>query len=525
VAVGIILLVPIPTVWAYIHRASVIRFVEYAPETFETARRERKPLFLLVSAVWCSWCKTFDQDVLKNEEVSTYLNGHYVSIFVDYDRRPDLVRKYVRGLPMVVLFDSEGQVRQSFAGVLKTGDFLDVLKRFEGAIRTGLARTQPPEPRSGSIAIPDPVPVTPDVYRQLRQGVLDFLDAHLDTVHGGFGTRDKHAYPSLLAYLLEQYHATRDRRYLIAVEKSLDGILKGIYDSVDGGFFHYAEGREWREPHYEKLAHLNASLAVVFSEAHRVTRNPRYKEAADATLRYLMRTLYDAKAGGFYGSQTADPAYYRLPPQERRTARRPPVNRDKITEWNAEITLGFIALGQSAGRQDLTDVAVRTLEFMRRDLVTEKGVFHLYDDRTGRGQLPGQLESNAWAALAFLEGYRLARTETYRQAAERILAYARAELFDPARAIFGKDGEIPLSMAANGILAQALLRAYQLTGRKEYLETATRVLAALGGEARAILVEDNEAAAVVRVADTVFYLKAYRQAVTAGSPLPTSRTR
>ena len=117
------------------------------------------------------------------------------------------------------------------------------------------------------------------------------------------------------------------------------------------------------------------------------------------------------------------------------------------------------------------------------------------------------------------------RSETYRQAAERILAYARAELFDPARAIFVKDGEIPLSMAANGILAQALLRAYQLTGRKEYLETATRVLAALGGEARALLVEDNEAAALVRVADAVFYLKAYRQAVTAGSSLPASRTR
>jgi len=57
------------------------------------------------------------------------------------------------------------------------------------------------------------------------------------------------------------------------------------------------------------------------------------------------------------------------------------------------------------------------------------------------------------------------------------------------------------------------------------LETATRVLAALGGEARARLVEDNEAAAVVRVADAVFYLKAYGQAVTAGSSSPTSRTR
>ncbi len=53
----------------------------------------------------------------------------------------------------------------------------------------------------------------------------------------------------------------------MAIDKSLDGILSGIYDPVEGGFFRYAESREWRQPHYEKLLDVNASLALVLGEA------------------------------------------------------------------------------------------------------------------------------------------------------------------------------------------------------------------------------------------------------------------
>ena len=56
-AVGAALLLPGPGTWGYTHHASKVRFVEPSPEAFETARRERKPVFLLISAVWCYWCK------------------------------------------------------------------------------------------------------------------------------------------------------------------------------------------------------------------------------------------------------------------------------------------------------------------------------------------------------------------------------------------------------------------------------------------------------------------------------------
>src|SRR5881296_3398615 len=129
VTVAVIVLSPASASWAYSHQTSKVRFREYSPEAFETARREGKPVFLLISAVWCYWCKYLEQQTLNAVEVSNYLNTSYVSAFGDYDRRPDLVSKYARGLPMVMLFSPDGRVRQSFAGVLTKEDFLSVLRR------------------------------------------------------------------------------------------------------------------------------------------------------------------------------------------------------------------------------------------------------------------------------------------------------------------------------------------------------------------------------------------------------------
>src|SRR3989442_2489321 len=118
----------------------------------------------------------------------------------------------------------------------------------------------------------------------------------------------------------------------------------------------------------------------------------------------------------------------------------------------------------------------------------------------------GQLDANAWAALAFLEGYRVARTEAYRQAAERVLDFAIADLFDTERGAFGAKSSPPL-LDANGVMAEALLRAHRFARGTDYLTVARRVLAALGGTASALLVEHDDGAA--RVDDAAYYLRAY----------------
>lgn len=513
---------------AFMHQTSKIRFVEHSQAIFERARQEGKPVFMLVSAVWCYWCKYFDEHTLRDEEVAQYLNRAYLNVFVDYDRRPDLVRKYVRGIPMIVLFAADGRVQQSFAGVLKKEDLLAVLARVQADVRADLARGRPAEPlRVGAVPRP-PVHVSAGTYRQLLDALARYLHDQADSTYGGFGVGAKAPHGRLLGFLLEQPAVTVDRPRRAAVEKTLDGILRGLYDPVEGGFFHYATGRDWSEPRYEKMLYVNASLVAVFDKASRLTGSRRYREAADGTIAYLLRTLQDPKAGGFYGSQSADPDYYRRSRERRSGALGPAVNRDKAAAANAEAVLAFLTVGQATGRQEIREAALRALDFMRRELLTDKGVYHVYDAKAGRGLFRGQLEANAWAVLAFLEGRRVTGKGVYQQAGEQVLRYALADLFDPARGAFiessDPDVQVPrgeeLPLEGNGVMALALVRAHQLTGRVEYLDVARRVLAAVGGEVKAILVDEPDGAPVRKIADVVFYLRAYAGVTKSGGSGP-----
>src|SRR2546428_5572344 len=186
-ALGVIGAFPAADARGHAHHASKVRFAEHSPAAFDAARRDGKPVFLLVSAVWCYWCKYFEQQVLADVEVSKYLNQHYLSVFVDYDRRPDLVRKYVRGLPMIVLFGPDGRIRQSFAGVLKKEDFL-------GVVRSVI--TSPPLAADARpVAPPDPAPVTLETYRPLRGRIPRLHGRHRRPVHAR-GRCPGHEHPS-----------------------------------------------------------------------------------------------------------------------------------------------------------------------------------------------------------------------------------------------------------------------------------------------------------------------------------------
>jgi hypothetical protein len=101
--------------------------------------------------------------------------------------------------------------------------------------------------------------------------------------------------------------------------------------------------------------------------------------------------------------------------------------------------------------------------------------------------------------------------EAYRQAAERVLGFAMAELFDTGRGAFGEDRASPVPLDANGVMVEALLRADRLGGRADNEDVARRVLATFYGAAHALLVENEDA--TVRVTDAVYYLRAYAQVV------------
>jgi uncharacterized protein YyaL (SSP411 family) len=497
---------------AYHHHAAKVRFREHTPESFEEARSLGRPVFVLISAAWCYWCRYFEQEVLEREDVATYLNRAWVSIFVDSDRRPDLGRRYVRGWPMTVLTSPEGRVLQSFAGALRAEDFLAVLRRVEREAReAGTAPAGPAGP------VPVPAPADRQTLRQLGDAVLAALESQLDPVHGGFGLGRKPPHGWLLAHLLEQEEVLRQRHLVRALEKTLDGILTGLADPVAGGFFRYAEGRRWSTPHTEKMLDVNAALALAFDRAYHMVGPGRYQAASAHAVGYLLRTLHDASDGGFFGSQSADPGYYRLPAPARRPALAPPVNRGKVAAWNGQAAVALLHLGPSPAGRSAQAAALRSAEFVRERLTGADGrVYHFFDPQTGRAELPGQPDAQAWTALALLEAYRAARRAEDREVGLRVLDYTLRSARDARTGLLverpdggGVDGRRAIAVQANGILALALGLAYETAGRPEHLDAARRILSALGGTALEELRSESDDGGA-RLAEWTFYLKAYR---------------
>lgn len=499
--------------------AASLRFREHEPAVFAEARRRQRPVFVLVAATWCHWCARFKRDTLATEKVSAYLKRHYLSVLVDVDRRPDLAQLYAeRGLPTSVLLDPEGRVRRSFAGVLEKDDFLAVLEEVVREMRTA------PAPGAEPVAVPPPalpsLPVAAATYGELVQRLLRAWDALADTTHGGLGTGSKRPHGRLLGYLLERPEVMNDASRMAGVEKTLAGIRQGLFDPVAGGFFNYAGRRDWGDARSEKLLAVNAAVVLAFERAHLVSGDPRHAEAVDATASYLLRTLFDPAAGGFFGSQSADPAYYLLAPPRRNLAPPPPVNREKIAVSNAQAALALLALRPTARHpeSELKGAAFRTLDFMRERLLTRDGMYDLYDARTGKGHRLGQLEANAWAALAFLEAQRVSGRPAYRQAGENLLAYAQARLFDAERGVFanrkgaaGGASVGPLALEANGVMAEALIEGHRATGRTAYLERARQLLGPLGARVDALLGDEEAEAAKLEqaLAEAVSTLRAY----------------
>ena len=98
---------------------NLIDWQEYEPDTFEKASREQKPIFLVISApAWCYWCHVYEsKDYLYHDNLYPYINGNFIPVIIDSDKRPDLTRKYLEGgWPSTTIFSPDMRRIAGFTG-------------------------------------------------------------------------------------------------------------------------------------------------------------------------------------------------------------------------------------------------------------------------------------------------------------------------------------------------------------------------------------------------------------------------
>jgi len=504
---------------AYTHHTSPIQWNEYSDRAFSKAQKESKPIFMLISAVWCYSCHIYEE-TLNTKEIVETLNKHFVPVFVDFDRRKDIARTYSAvGIPVTSILAPNGEHLVSVPGVIAKDTLLTNLQlTLEYIAKEYQPMSSGPEEKVPLQSVKHPTSALIKFY-------IDSFDNNMfhgfDLIFGGYGLAQKEPFADLLLELLrleekgnekwqEPLQITMDAMlgmtqtvseskrpsfdrlltlreqqtvHILEVEElQLQNKLVGIYDHTEGGFFRYATRRDWTVPHFEKMLFENAQLIELLLQASVQYGHERYQAAAHRSLSYLLENLYSGEDGRFLGSQGADAVYYHLTATERAKVLPPPVDQTSYAGASARTIITLLKAWQILEDKYYLASATQGADFLAAKMITENGSYSYFDAEEKTGQLSGQLIENAWVAVALLQVYDVMKTTKYLAAAERVLTYASENLYDPqvggfvsrrgaSQQAYRQDERFlkDKNFNDNGIMAKAMFKAYEMTGNEAYL--------------------------------------------------------
>jgi len=305
------------------HKDNPVDWYPWGNDAFQKAKEDDKPIFLSIGYSACHWCHVMEEESFVDEEIANFLNKNFVSIKVDREERPDVDSIYMTsvqiiaghgGWPMSSFLTPDG--KPFFAGtyfpkVARQGmpGFLEVLQKI-----TLLYGTKRNDVEKSSSEITDVLKkqfqkseeVAETEESQVRLYIQNQLEKEFDVNNAGFSKAPKFPQPILHEFVLNQWHKNKDESFLKLTTDTLDKMeMGGIHDQVGGGFHRYSVDDKWLVPHFEKMLYDNASLAYLYLNAFRITKNEKYKKTTEKTLDYISKEMI-SKEGGVYAAQDAD---------------------------------------------------------------------------------------------------------------------------------------------------------------------------------------------------------------------------
>jgi uncharacterized protein YyaL (SSP411 family) len=502
---------PIPLTYRFSprpHHAHLIRWREWGQAAFQEAQEQRKPVFLLISSLWCQWCHIMDETTLSEPAIVSILNADYIPIRVDSDLRPDVNQRYNQnGLPSVLLLTPGGEilwggvyvpprqmlyylghVRRYYSEhaqeieeqVRELQDRRFTRKLSQTLPRTGL-RSLLTEERSELAHLPaEAVSVLRELY---------------DADYGGFCIHPHMKFPhpeALELLLMHARQAQTDRaeaahaETLEMVSYSLDQMYEGgLWDKEDGGFFRYSAASDWSMPHTEKMLDENAAMLRLLLLTARASGSRQWHDLSYRLVRYINATLWQPRPGVFSGSQSADEEYYEPGAYSRATRQPPPVDTTVYTTANARIISAYLLGAQVQNDSSMERMALQALDWLCKHMVHREGSMYHYF-LNGYAGLPGQLADQVWMTRALLDAYDLCGQKTYLETAIALMHFACEELLDGQNGLFYDYPELPDAegrlclreqpLIENALAAECLLRMAAYSNRSHLRDTGLLVL-------------------------------------------------
>ncbi|HEY8313337.1 MAG TPA: DUF255 domain-containing protein [Candidatus Baltobacteraceae bacterium] len=462
-----------------------IAWNDWNSEAFERATREKKPILLSISAVWCHWCHVMDRTTYSDLAVIARVNADFVPIRVDNDRRPDINARYNQGgWPTTAFLTPDGSLLTG-ATYLPAEAMRRTLDEIAEFYRTNGARLEQRDARGILEPANDPETGS-DLDGGTVERVLDEIVAGYDESYAGFGTEPKFPMTDALEFLLQSHRLNGDQRlYEIVANTMLAMTRGGMYDRVEGGFFRYSTTRDWSIPHFEKMAEDHAGLLRVLAQLLSLSRNAAFHVALRSAIGYVCGVLRDPETGLFAGSQDADEEYYSLPLDERRARGAPFVDRRSYSNWSAALAGALLVASDALDDDALRAMGESALDALHERVRDDDGLLHHVLERGAAPQVRGLLADQSAYLRALLDAHEcggearfLRRACEIADAVERTLAapgggyYDRNGLEDELGALRVKTRPL----GDNALMADSLLRLAALEDEPRHHQTAERTL-------------------------------------------------
>jgi uncharacterized protein YyaL (SSP411 family) len=302
------------------HQHNPVDWYPWGDDAFARARTEDKPIFLSIGYSTCHWCHVMEHESFENEEVAATLNRHFVSIKVDREERPDVDRVYMTFV----------QATTGSGGWPMSVWLTPSLEPFYGGTYF------PPSSRWGRPGFIEVLTEIARVWREERPKVTQSAATIVERLRGIRSAGGAAAIPGTGA---------------------LDNTARefaAAFDARRGGF-----GEAPKFPRPSELLFLMREHARTGAEAPR--------DMALITLRAMaLGGMRDHVGGGFHRySVDGD---WRVP------------HFEKMLYDQAQLVLAYLEAAQITGDRFFANVAIDTLEYVRRDLTDAGGGFYSAED-------------------------------------------------------------------------------------------------------------------------------------------------
>lgn len=355
-------------------KPSDIPWQKWSPAVFETAKQEKKLVFLEVGAVWCHWCHVMEQTTYRDAAVINLMKQNYIPVQVDQDAQPDLSQRYEEyGWPAVVIFDADGKELIKHRGYINPKEMVELLEE---------TYRNPQVMLDAGISS---VSATGELTTAQRDFILTSIVYAYDKKYAGWGSNQKFLGVETITLALKKAEEN-NRRFGYMAKQTLAASYN-LIDPVWGGVYQYSDEIDWKSPHFEKILSFHSDYIQSYAAAYALFDDPLLLKAARDVLRYVDAFL-TSPDGAFYTSQDADLSekvnghtYYALGDQERRKLGLPRIDTNIYSNENGRMISALAKLYAVTGEKDILDRAFKTLGWIKANRGLGGGGFAHGEDR------------------------------------------------------------------------------------------------------------------------------------------------